>query len=122
MRSTIAYIFAAVFLCAGHVAARPRTGRLGGTILGVNGRPALRAQVMVERSDGSLPLAARTDSKGRYLFKFIPAGLYDIRASRATAASVWMHNVLVRSGKETNVNLRLKRIKQPKKTALRLSK
>lgn len=117
MRRTIACVFAASLLLASGAAARRPTRRLGGTITGTNGKPAVGVQVMVERSDGTLPLATRTDSHGRFLFKFVPPGLYDIRASDATAASVWKHNLVVHSRKETVVNLRLEHIKQPKKTA-----
>ena len=117
MRRIIACIFAASLLLASGAGARGPTRKLGGTVIAVNGRPAVGAQVMVERSDGTLPLATRTDSHGRFLFKLVPPGLYDIRASDSTAASVWKHNVVVYSRKETIVDLRLKRIKQPKRAA-----
>ena len=117
MRRAIACVFvASLFLASGAAARRPMR-RLGGTIIGTNGKPAVGVQVMVERSDGTLPLATRTDSHGRFLFKFVPPGLYDIRASDATDASVWKHNLVVRSRKETIVNLRLERIKQRNKIA-----
>ena len=117
MRRAIACVFVASLLLASGAATRIPTRRLGGTITGTNGKPAVGVQVMVERSDGTLPLATRTDSHGRFLFKFVPPGLYDIRASDATDASVWKHNLVVRSRKETIVNLRLERIKQRNKIA-----
>jgi len=117
MRRIISCIFAASLLLASGAGARGPTRKLGGTVIAVNGRPAVGAQVMVERSDGTHPLVTRTDSHGRFLFKFVRPGLYDIRASDATAASVWKHNVVVHSRKETVVDLRLIHIKKPKRTA-----
>lgn len=112
----VACVFAVSLLWSTGAQGRAYSGRIGGTILGTNGRPAAGVNVMVERSDGTLPLAARTDSHGRFLFKFVPQGLYDIRASNSTAASAWKHNLLVHSAKTTVVNLRLVRIKPRKKT------
>lgn len=117
MMRKIACLCAASLLLAACAVARVHTTRIGGTISAPNGKPAAGVQVMVERSDGSLPLATRTDSQGHFLFKFVPAGLYDIRASDATAASVWKHNMVVDSRKETVVNLRLERTRHPKITA-----
>lgn len=113
----IAYLCAASLLLATCAIARVHTTKIGGTISAPNGKPAVHVQVMVERSDGSLPLATRTDLHGHFLFKFIPPGLYDIRASDATAASVWKHNLIVHSRKETVVNLQLERTKHPRKAA-----
>ena len=108
----IACLCATSLLLATCAIARVHTTKIGGIISAPNGKPAANVQVMVERSDGSLPLATRTDSHGHFLFKFVPPGLYDIRASDATAASVWKHNLVVHSRKETVVNLRLERRKQ----------
>ncbi|MGH9709773.1 MAG: carboxypeptidase-like regulatory domain-containing protein [Candidatus Acidiferrales bacterium] len=119
IRRTIAFVFAASLLLATGAIARVHTTKIGGTISAPNGTPAVGVQVMVERSDGSRPLATRTDSHGHFLFKLIPPGLYDIRASDATAASVWKHNLVVHSRKETVVNLHLERTKQLKKTLSR---
>jgi hypothetical protein len=66
---------------------------------------------MIERSDGSAPVAVRTDSTGRYLFNFVLAGYYDIRASRGHTTTTWKHNVKVLSGRKTIIDLRLEPIK-----------
>jgi hypothetical protein len=111
MRRTVFCVLAASFaLAAADAAARVHTGTVGGTVLEHNGKPAAGAEVMIERSDGSAPVATRTDSKGKFLFKFILSGFYDIRASRGSSATVWRHNVMVHAGKETVVNLRLEPI------------
>lgn len=87
-----------------------RTGTVAGVVVERNGKPAPGAEVMIERSNGSAPVATRTDSNGRFLFKYVLSGLYDIRASRGTTATVWRHNVMVRRGKETEIELRLEPI------------
>lgn len=107
----IACLCATSLLLAACAIARVHTARIGGTISAPSGKPAANVQVMIERSDGSLPLATRTDSHGHFLFKFVPPGLYDIRASDITTASIWKHNLIVHSRKETVVNLQLKRRK-----------
>jgi hypothetical protein len=112
VRQTIfCVLVASVVLSAAHGAAGARTGSLGGTVFESNGRPAAGAQVMIERSDGSAPVAARTNAEGRFLFKFVLAGYYDIRASQGKAATLWKHNVMVHTGKETAVDLYLSPIR-----------
>lgn len=108
MRTTILCVLMASFvLTASDTAARGRTGSVGGTVFEQNGRPAGGAEVVIERSDGSAPVAMPTNSEGRFLFKFVLAGYYDIRASQETAATVWKHNIMVHVGKETAIDLRL---------------
>ncbi|MGH9729059.1 MAG: carboxypeptidase-like regulatory domain-containing protein [Candidatus Acidiferrales bacterium] len=118
MMRKIACLCAVSLLLAACAVARVHTTKIAGTISAPNGKPAAGVQVMVERSDGSLPLATRTDSHGHFLFKFVPPGLYDIRASDATAASVWKHNVVVHSRKATVVNLRLEHTRHSKITTM----
>lgn len=116
MRGNIVCLCAALLLFGTAAGARTHTGKLGGTIVATNGRPCVDAQVIVERSDGSHPIAMHTDSHGRFLFKFVLPGLYDVRASNKTAASEWKRNVTVHPGKETIVNLRLEHIRISQKT------
>ncbi len=114
MRRTILLVLVASFvLVVTDAAARGYTGTVGGMVLEGNGRPAAGAEVIIERSDGSAPRAARTNSNGRFLFKFVLAGFYDIRASRGSTTTVWKHNIMVHAGKETAIDLRLEPI-QPK--------
>ncbi|MFZ0335653.1 MAG: carboxypeptidase-like regulatory domain-containing protein [Candidatus Acidiferrales bacterium] len=112
MRRTILLVLMASFaLAVTDAAARGYTGTVGGVVLDGNGRPAPGAEVIIERSDGSAPVAARTNSNGRFLFKFVLAGFYDIRASRGSMATAWKHNVMVHAGKETAIDLRLEPIR-----------
>ena len=111
MRRTILCAVVASFaLAAADAAARVHTGTVTGTILERNSKPAAGADVMMERSDGSAPVATRTDSEGHFVFKFVLSGLYDIRASRGSSTTVWRHNILVHAGREAIVNLRLEPI------------
>ena len=87
---------------------RPRlTGKLSGVVLGPNGRPVARARVLLQDADGSHPRAAQTDVAGRFRFSALRQGNYDVRAQAEGQSSDWVHNVLVRSGQETKVTLRL---------------
>ena len=114
MRKLLPFWIAVALLFSGQVLARGRTGTLAGTVIGTNGKPAANTAVMAERSDGRAPLATRTNSHGRYFFAFLPAGLYDVRASGRATASDWKHNVLVHPGRQTEVTLHLRRIKKRK--------
>lgn len=116
MRRIIFCVLAASFVLAvTDAAARIHTGMVEGVVLERNGKPAVGADVMIERSDGSAPVATRTDSEGRFLFRFVLSGLYDVRASRGSNATVWHHNIPVHVGKETVINLRLEPITSPRK-------
>lgn len=111
MRKTPLCLFVACLtLIAVSAQAGGRTGTVAGIVIERNGKPAAGAEVMLERSDGSAPVATRTNSGGRFLFKYVLSGLYDIRASRGTTATVWKHNVLVRRGKGMEIELRLEPI------------
>jgi virginiamycin B lyase len=86
---------------------RTRRGTLGGTVLWLNGKAVAGAGVVLQVADGTHPRATTTDSRGRFVFASIRAGLYDIRASAGGVSSEWLHNVLVRPGREAYVKLRL---------------
>lgn len=106
-RSSQLVLAALIILCAIDSGARVRTGRLGGVILHPDGRPAVGVAVVLERSDGSTPIATRTNADGSFVFRYIRAGLYDVRASNGKQATVWKHNVMVRTGRETQLSLHL---------------
>lgn len=118
MRRSSFLVFAAVaMLLAVNAGARVRTGGLGGVILHADGKPAGGVAVVLERSDGSRPIATRTNVDGYFLFKYIRAGLYDVRASNGKQATVWKHNVMVHAGRETQLSLHLEPVHP--KTALK---
>lgn len=111
MRRSILCVLAASFVLVTSAAARVHTGKVGGRVLRNDGRPAGGVQVVLERSDGSAPVAVQTNSSGRFLFKFVRSGFYDIRAGQGTTATIWKHNVMVHPGKETALDLRLEPIR-----------
>ena len=118
MRRSSYLIFAAmIMLCVLGAGARVRTGRLGGVILHANGKPAAGVAVVLERSDGSTPIATRTNADGSFIFRYIRAGLYDVRASNGKQATVWKHNVMVHVGRTTQLSLHLEPVHP--KTALK---
>lgn len=87
-------------------------GSLSGTVFGPSGKAVAGARVFLQVSDGSHPHTTKTDAHGHFRFGGLRQGNYDIRAQAQGHWSDWEHNVLVRSGRETRVNLRLL-LKQP---------
>lgn len=82
-------------------------GTLAGTVLNGNGRPVVGASVTMGSASGESPHATTTNSKGRFFFPELIHGYYDVRATHKGASSEWKHNIEVRTGKQTDVTLRL---------------
>lgn len=82
-------------------------GTLAGTVVDANGKPVVGASVVMQASAGALPSATTTNSHGRFFFPRLPHGYYDVRATTRYRASAWRHNLTVRTGKQTEVTLRL---------------
>jgi hypothetical protein len=98
-----------IFLAAALSAdARIATGTLTGVVLDPQGKPEAGASVTVQSSDGKDPHAARTDARGHFQFTRFERGQYDLRAFANGRSSDWLQRILVRSGKTTDVTLRLK--------------
>lgn len=89
------------------VNARTALGILAGTVVNAAGMPVSNASVTVQTSDGLHPHATRTDAHGRFQFVRFERGQYDLRAAAAGHYSEWSKRILVRSGKTTEVALRL---------------
>lgn len=115
MRKSVLYAFAASYLVASAAAARTRTATLAGTVLGLDGKPAIGATVTAQRSDGTTPLGTHTNSQGRFFFPLLRSGLYDVRAARGKTVSEWRHNIAVHAGRQTDVTLHLAPVNAPKK-------
>jgi len=86
--------------------AAPR-GVLRGTVVNVDGSPAASAQVFCQTADGKSPRAIRANARGEFEIAALDQGYYELRAAKADRWSNWEHNVMVRSGKETSITLRL---------------
>jgi len=111
VRKVLLSVFAAsLLLLSINTQARPHPTRLAGIVLRPNGKRAVNAMVLLERSDGSAPLAKRTNVQGAFVFTYIRPGLYDVRAAEGRDATVWRHNVMVHAGRETYLTLRLEPI------------
>ena len=82
-------------------------GTLAGTVLNGKGRPVAGASVTMENASGGSPHATTTNAQGRFFFPELVHGYYDVRAAHNGAASDWKHNIEVRTGKQTDVTLRL---------------
>jgi hypothetical protein len=82
-------------------------GTLAGTVLDSHGKAVAGASVTIQTSDGLHPNATYTGKDGRFQFARYKTGQYDLRAATGAAASDWMKRIMIRSGKATEVTLRL---------------
>jgi protocatechuate 3,4-dioxygenase beta subunit len=95
-------------VCGGPPAtAAPPAGSLNGVVLNGAGRPMPRAEVSWQAADGTRPHSIHTDVNGRFQVTGLRPGLYELRAETGDTWSDWQHNVLVRTGAEASVTLRL---------------
>ena len=88
-------------------AAAPHAGSLNGVVLNDAGTPIPRAEVSWQAADGTRPHSIHTDVNGRFQVNGLRPGLYELRAETGDSWSDWQHNVLVRTGAEASVTLRL---------------
>ena len=90
-------------------------GTLAGTVVDARGKPVAGARVIMQSAAGDNPDAAVTNSHGRFFFPQLRHGYYDVRATFRGKSSAWKHNLEVRTGKQTEVRLRLvERIRGPR--------
>ncbi len=87
--------------------ARTHTGTLSGTVIGPDGSMVAGARVTVQQADGRHPHATLTGADGRFEFRRLSVGPYDVRAYSRGVWSEWQHYVIVRSRKLTKIELRL---------------
>ncbi len=84
-----------------------RTATLSGQVLDVSGQPAAGATVTVAGSGVWPPKALTSDAGGRFELTPIPAGVYELRATRGTLTSAPREGVLVQPAAESRVVLEL---------------
>ena len=82
-------------------------GTMAGTVVDAHGRPVAGATVTMQTSDGSRPYATHTDAEGHFAFARYRTGQYDLRAYWKGLFSDWTKRISIRSGKTTEVTLRL---------------
>ena len=83
------------------------TGTMAGTVLDAHGRPVAGATVTMQTSDGSRPYATHTNANGHFEFARYRTGQYDLRAYSQGMFSDWTKRISIRSGKTTDVTLRM---------------
>ncbi len=102
-------------LAASGTASRVRTGTLSGTVIGPDGAAVAGARVTVQQSDGRHPHAKLTDAEGRFTFRLLAVGPYDVRAYGKGVWSEWRRQVIVRTGKPTRIEIHLPAAQDQKK-------
>jgi hypothetical protein len=113
MQSRRSLLFAAALLLAGLPVYGKSGGVLKGMVVNPNGSPAASAVVFCQTADGKAPHVIRSNANGEFQFANLPEGLYNLRAQGSAKWSEWEHNIVIRSGKETSVVLRLFRAAPP---------
>lgn len=93
------------FAVAGN--AKVATGTLAGTVLDAHGKPVAGATVTMQTSYGQQPRATHTDAEGHFQFARYETGQYDLQAYWHGMFSDWTKRVAIRSGKTTEITLRL---------------
>jgi hypothetical protein len=106
-RPAIVLAIAAILGVAAVGNARVGIGTLAGTVVDHKGKPVAGASVTIQTSDGRHPHSTTTNEQGRFYFPELIHGLYDIRAYSIGLWTDWKHNTAVRTGKQTDVKLRL---------------
>ncbi len=106
--ATAVWLAASLWPGTAGAAPTPRpSGSLTGIVLRAGGKGVAGARVILQVADGSHPHTTQSDAKGHFRFPTLRQGNYDLRAQAQGQWSEWEHNVLVRSGRETRVTLRL---------------
>jgi Carboxypeptidase regulatory-like domain len=89
-----------------------------GLVLGPTGKPVPNAVVTYQSGGGDTPHVVHTDVHGRFTILKLRRDNYDLRASSHGLFSTWLKNVMVRSGEQKSVTLRLTSGAAVSKTAM----
>lgn len=100
-------LWVAIAGSGGVAAAGVKTGAIVGTVVDAHGRPVKDATVTMQTSYGQSPSATHTDANGRFTFARYATGQYDLQAYWRGMFSDWKKRVVIRSGKATEITLRL---------------
>jgi len=106
-RSLFTFTLLAALGLASAAYANVAIGTLAGTVLDAHGKPVAGATVTMQTSDGRRPHATHTGTNGRFQFARYETGQYDLRAYSNGMFSEWVKRISIRSGKTTQVTLRL---------------
>jgi Carboxypeptidase regulatory-like domain len=118
---TVTLAFAMLSLVPGVYAAPQARHRatLSGVVLGPGGKPVANAVVTYQSGGGDTPHAVRTDAHGRFSIPKLRRDNYDLRASARGMYSNWEKNVMLRSGEQKSITLRLTSGADISKTAMK---
>lgn len=113
--------FAMLSLVSGVYAGPQRAHRatLSGVVVGPGGKPVANAVVTYQSGGGDTPHAVRTDAHGRFSIPKLRRDNYDLRASAHGMFSNWEKNVMLRSGEQKTITLRLTSGADVSKTAMK---
>ncbi|MDP9146034.1 MAG: carboxypeptidase-like regulatory domain-containing protein [Acidobacteriota bacterium] len=116
-----AVVLATIFGVAGAAQSAPRTGKstLSGVVLDADGKPVAGAVITYQSGGGHTAHAVRSDAHGRFTIAKLRWDNYDLRASTHGQFSDWEKNVMVRSGQQKSVTLRLTNGQEMSKTAVK---
>lgn len=106
-RSRFAAVLIVTLGFAWGLQAKVATGTMAGTVVDARGKPVAGATVTMQTSDGAHPYATHTDAEGRFQFARYATGQYDLRAYSNGMFSDWTKRISIRSGKTTDVKLRM---------------
>jgi hypothetical protein len=117
----LAVAFAMFFVITGGYAAPQGKHRatLSGVVLGPGGKPVANAVVTYQSGGGDTPHVVRTDAQGRFSIPQLRRDNYDLRASAQGMFSNWEKNVMLHSGEQKSVTLRLTTGADISKTAMK---
>jgi hypothetical protein len=95
-------------MAAGNSFAQEKTTTISGIVQSAVGKPLAKARVYLQPSDGRAPHTVVTDAEGRYQFKNLRPGLYDLKAHANGAWTELQRNVNVHAKEDVTVNLKFK--------------
>ncbi len=118
---TVTAALAMLFLISSGFAAPQGMHRatLSGIVVGPGGKPVANAVVTYQSGGGDTPHAVRTDAHGRFSIPKLRRDNYDLRASAQGLYSNWEKNVMLRSGEQKTITLRLTYGAEVSKTKLK---
>ena len=92
---------------------------LSGVVVGPGGKPVANAVVTYQSGGGDTAHVVRTDAHGRFSIPKLRRDNYDLRASAQGMFSNWEKNVMLHSGEQKSVTLRLTTGADVSKTTLK---
>lgn len=117
----VAVAFAMLLLITGGYAAPQgkHQATLSGVVVGPGGKPVANAVVTYQSGGADRPHVVRTDARGHFSIPKLRRDNYDLRASAQGMFSNWEKNVMLHSGEQKTITLRLTTGGDVSKTAMK---